>query len=98
MSQDLAVQTTKIYTIKETSEGPDDIGIVVEGVKVLTALGNFPRICSMLVGLAYAVNLVYPKELRYTELKAFYIFLTYLECLDLDYLCHFFGLILFLSL
>lgn len=54
LSQDLAVQRMKIYNIKtNTLEGPDDIGIVVEGMKVLTALGNFPRACSMLVGLAY---------------------------------------------
>ncbi|XP_054894412.1 uncharacterized protein LOC129365303 [Poeciliopsis prolifica] len=66
VSQDLAVQSLKIYNIKaKTSEDPD-IGIVVDGVKILTALGNFPRACSLLVGLAYAVNLAYPKKLRYT--------------------------------
>lgn len=67
VSQDLAVQRIKIYSIQtNTSEGSNNIGIMVEGTKVLTALGNFPRACSMLVGLAYAVNLEYPKELRYT--------------------------------
>nr|XP_033491956.1 uncharacterized protein LOC117262879 [Epinephelus lanceolatus] len=67
VSQDLAVQSLKIYNIKaNTSEDPDDICIVVEGVKVLTALGNFPRACSLLFGLMYAVNLAYPKELRYS--------------------------------
>uniref|UniRef100_A0A3P8Y9H4 Uncharacterized protein n=1 Tax=Esox lucius TaxID=8010 RepID=A0A3P8Y9H4_ESOLU len=59
-----------IYHIKTTTpEGPDDIGIVVEGVKVLTTLGNFPRACSMVIGLAYAVNLAYPKELDYSKLS-----------------------------
>lgn len=67
VSQDLAVQRMKIYTIKtNTSEGPDDVGIVVEGLKVLTALGNFTRACSMLIGLTYTVHLAYPKELKYT--------------------------------
>uniref|UniRef100_A0A3Q3NJC8 Uncharacterized protein n=1 Tax=Labrus bergylta TaxID=56723 RepID=A0A3Q3NJC8_9LABR len=57
----------KIYRIKtNVSEDPEDIGIVVDGVKTLTALKNFPRACSMLVGLTYAVDLAYPKELRYT--------------------------------
>ncbi|KAF1389893.1 hypothetical protein PFLUV_G00052260 [Perca fluviatilis] len=80
VSQDLAVQRIKIYHIKTTTpEGPDDIGIVVEGVKVLTALGNFPRACSMVIGLAYAVNLAYPKEVRYT-LEVFQKLL-----LELDY-------------
>lgn len=56
-----------IYNIKTTtSESLDDIGIVVDGIRVLTALDNFPKDCSMLVGLAYALNLAYPKELRYT--------------------------------
>lgn len=65
VSQDLAVQSLKIYNIKaNTAEDPDNIGIVVDGMKVLTGLGNFPRACSLLVGLAYAVNLAYPKELR----------------------------------
>ena len=40
----LAEQRMKIYRSKtETSEGPEDTGIVLEGVKVLTDLGNFPR-------------------------------------------------------
>ena len=60
VSQDLAEQRMGIY------KGPDNIGIVVEGITVLTALTNFPRACAMLVGLTYAVNLAYPKELRYT--------------------------------
>ncbi|KAL7846002.1 hypothetical protein AOLI_G00241940 [Acnodon oligacanthus] len=65
VSQDLAVQEMKIYKIKtETSEGTADFGIVVEGVKVLSDLGNFARACSMLVGFAYVVDLAYPKELR----------------------------------
>ncbi|XP_029138218.2 uncharacterized protein [Labrus bergylta] len=67
VARDLAVQSMKIYRIKtNVSEDPEDIGIVVDGVKALTALKNFPRACSMLVGLTYAVDLAYPKELRYT--------------------------------
>ena len=79
VSKDLAVQGIQIYNIKTTApQGPDDIGIVVEGVKVLTALGNFPRACSMVIGLAY-LNLAYPKEVRYT-LEVFQKLL-----LELDY-------------
>ncbi|KAF0036241.1 hypothetical protein F2P81_011553 [Scophthalmus maximus] len=62
VSQDMASQRLKIYSIK-TSEGPGDTGIVLDGVTVLTALGNFATACTMLVGLAYAVTLAYPKEL-----------------------------------
>ncbi|KAL7881014.1 hypothetical protein SRHO_G00032680 [Serrasalmus rhombeus] len=69
-SQDLAVQKMKIYKIQtEASEGTADFGIVVEGGKVLTDLGNFARACSMLVGFAYAVDLAYPKELSFHTVK-----------------------------
>ncbi|CAN0086299.1 unnamed protein product [Lampetra planeri] len=83
VSQDLAVQRIKIYNIKTNTSGPDDIGIVVEGMKVLTALGNFPRACFMLVGLAYALNLAYPKELGYT-LEVFQKLLLELDCSKLS--------------
>lgn len=67
VAQDLAVQSVKIYRIKNSaSEDPEDIGIVVDGVKAVIALKNFPRACSMFVGLTYAVDLAYPMELRYT--------------------------------
>ena len=66
LSQDLALQKMRIYTLKTSTSEDPDVGIVVDGVKVLSALSNMPRACSMLVALAYAVNLAYPKELRYT--------------------------------
>ena len=66
LSQDLALQKMRIDTLKTSTSEDPDVGIVVDGVKVLSALCNMPRACSMLVALAYAVNLAYPKELRYT--------------------------------
>lgn len=49
VSRDLAGQQMKIFSNKsETSEGPSDIGIVVEGVRVLTGLGYFPSACCLL--------------------------------------------------
>ncbi|KAG9280697.1 hypothetical protein AMEX_G3437 [Astyanax mexicanus] len=83
VSQDLAVQKMKIYKIKTETEGTADFGFVVDGVKVLTALGNFARACSMLVGFAYAVDLTYPKELRYT-FEVFQKLLLELDCLKLS--------------
>lgn len=84
MAQDLAVQKMKIYSIKNNlTEGTEDFGIVIEGTKVLTALENFPRACTMLVGLTYAMNLAYPMELRYT-FEAFQKLFLELDCSKLS--------------
>lgn len=67
MAQDLVGQRMKIYKMKiKLSEDCDGVGIVVEGVRVLAALGNVPGACAMLVGLTYAVDLAHPKELKNT--------------------------------
>uniref|UniRef100_A0A671W8P0 Uncharacterized protein n=1 Tax=Sparus aurata TaxID=8175 RepID=A0A671W8P0_SPAAU len=43
----------------------DDIGIFVEGVVILDNIGSIARACAMMLGVIYALNLAYPKELRY---------------------------------
>ncbi|KAF3844482.1 hypothetical protein F7725_007645 [Dissostichus mawsoni] len=83
-SQDLAVQGMAIYSIKtNASEGSHDIGIVVEGIRVLTSQGTIPRACCMLIGIAYAVNLAYPKQLKYT-FEAFQKLFLELDCSKLS--------------
>ncbi|KAI5107121.1 sterile alpha motif domain-containing protein 3-like, partial [Silurus meridionalis] len=42
-----------------------NIGIVIEGVKVITGLGDIARACSVVLGLTYALNLNYPRQLKY---------------------------------
>lgn len=49
-----------------TSDSPKNIGIVIEAVEVITGLGDIARACSVLLGLTYALNLSYPKQLKYT--------------------------------
>lgn len=49
-----------------TSNTPKNIGIVIEGVEVITGLGDIARACSVLLGLTYAMNLKYPTQLKYT--------------------------------
>ncbi|CAI5642002.1 unnamed protein product [Oreochromis niloticus] len=83
VSQDLSEQRMKIYQIKVVGSEEDDIGIVPEGVRVMPALGNFPRACAVLVGLTYAVDLVYPKELKYT-LEVFQKLFLELDCARLS--------------
>lgn len=83
VSQDLSEQSMKIYKIKAVGSEEDDIGIVLEGVRVMPALGNFPSACAMLVGLTYAVDLAYPKELKYT-LEVFQKLFLELDCARLS--------------
>lgn len=60
--------TVGIYVVKEhaSSDEVDDIGIVLEGIKVLQDLDNVALAVAMLFGLMYVLNLNYPTDLRYT--------------------------------
>lgn len=46
-------------------EDPADISIVIEGNEVLRC-ENRSKACMLLMGVIYALNLQYPKELKYT--------------------------------
>ncbi|TKS74093.1 hypothetical protein D9C73_008174 [Collichthys lucidus] len=50
----------------EPGDAPEDVGIILEGVEVLNNLGSVPFAVAMLLALAYALNLSYPPELKYT--------------------------------
>lgn len=50
----------------EPGDNPEDVGIILEGVEVLSDLGNVPFAVAMLFALVYALNLSYPAELKYT--------------------------------
>lgn len=62
--------TLGIYAIKHEGAGVadpyEDVGVIVEGIQVLENLDNVANACSMIIGLIYALNLAYPKDLRYT--------------------------------
>ncbi|KAI4876113.1 hypothetical protein NFI96_026147 [Prochilodus magdalenae] len=64
---DLTHHALKIVTEGGSADGsPLEAGIVLEGVQVIAGLQSVPNACVVLVGLMYAVNLSYPKPLRYT--------------------------------
>ncbi|MED6293308.1 hypothetical protein CHARACLAT_009292, partial [Characodon lateralis] len=62
--------TMVVFVIRKEGEGlkepPEDIGIVIEGVDVLHDLTSVASACALLLGLLYALNLAYPKPLRFT--------------------------------
>lgn len=49
-----------------TSNSPKNTAAVIEGVEVITELGDLARACSVLLGLTYTLNLGYPRQLKYT--------------------------------
>lgn len=59
-----------VFVIRKEGNGrlepPEDIGIVIEGVKVLHELTSVASAYALLLGLIYALNLAYPKSFRFT--------------------------------
>ena len=59
-----------IYVIKhpgaDVDQLPEDVGIIVEGVQVLSGIKDVATACALLFGIIYSLNLSYPTDLRYT--------------------------------
>ncbi|XP_041863711.1 uncharacterized protein LOC121653968 [Melanotaenia boesemani] len=80
--------TVGIYIQKEASSAEaEDIGIVLEGIKVLQDLDNVALAVAMLFGLMYALNLSYPPNLRYT-FEQHYTAPGFTDSWSLQQLCH----------
>lgn len=62
----MKTESMKIYVCYE----PDAARVIIEGIPVLSGLGNLARACSLLLGLTYAVDLQYPSKLG----KSFEVF------------------------
>ncbi|KAG9270484.1 hypothetical protein AMEX_G15437 [Astyanax mexicanus] len=66
---ELKASTMAVFVIRENEDplqSPHEIGIVLEGVEVLSELPSVAHAFAMLFGLIYAVNLSYPRKLKYT--------------------------------
>ncbi|XP_071361701.1 uncharacterized protein [Trachinotus anak] len=59
-----------VYVIQkegaEAGDGPEDISVLIEGVEVLSGLGETAIAYALLFGLIYCLNLSYPPELKCT--------------------------------
>ncbi|KAJ8381276.1 hypothetical protein SKAU_G00020540 [Synaphobranchus kaupii] len=63
---DIANGVMKIVVTRgATTSDPASTRIVIEGTEVLEDL-DVPRACALLMGLIYALNVSYPKELKNT--------------------------------
>lgn len=57
-----------IYVISKENGDPghyDDIGLFVDGAIILDYIGSAAQACAVMLGVIYALNLAYPKELRH---------------------------------
>lgn len=58
-----------VYVVQEDGgdpkDDPVDIGVLIEGMEVLSDLDSVAQACALLFGLIYCLNLSYPQELSY---------------------------------
>ncbi|XP_030580567.1 uncharacterized protein LOC115776897 [Archocentrus centrarchus] len=67
ISEAIEDTTVGTYLLKEEASADEqEIGVVLEGIRVMTNLDNIAFAVVMLFGLIYALNLAYPADLRYT--------------------------------
>nr|XP_046264965.1 uncharacterized protein LOC124069661 isoform X4 [Scatophagus argus]XP_046264967.1 uncharacterized protein LOC124069661 isoform X4 [Scatophagus argus]XP_046264968.1 uncharacterized protein LOC124069661 isoform X4 [Scatophagus argus]XP_046264969.1 uncharacterized protein LOC124069661 isoform X4 [Scatophagus argus] len=65
VEEELAAETMALYLVRNEDGQVRDVGIVIEGSIVLKHLGDLSRACCYLLGLTYALDLKYPKTLKY---------------------------------
>jgi len=68
IQDDLSTLILNIFVVsKANGEGIDkQAGIAIEGAEVLFGIPSVAHACTYLMGLIYALELSYPKKLKYT--------------------------------
>lgn len=67
--QDMEKTTMAIFVLRENSsllEQPKEIGVIIDGVKVLTELPSVAAGMAMLLGCCYDLNMEYPQGFTFT--------------------------------
>ncbi|XP_036007239.1 uncharacterized protein LOC118567124 isoform X3 [Fundulus heteroclitus] len=66
--EDYTDKTMKVIVMHNimAEEDPSDVSIVIEGNQVMEGCGSRTKACVLLMGLIYALNLDYPKQLKNT--------------------------------
>ncbi|KAF7644949.1 hypothetical protein LDENG_00213240 [Lucifuga dentata] len=66
LNADLEMQAKTIAIVgdRATASDPKSATVVIEGTKILGGI-DIPRRCSLLMGIIYALDLSYPKKLKY---------------------------------
>lgn len=65
VEEELAAEVMAVYLVRNENGQIRNVGLVIEGSIVLHHLGDLSRACCYLLGLTYALDLKYPKTLRY---------------------------------
>ncbi|KAG9267237.1 hypothetical protein AMEX_G7742 [Astyanax mexicanus] len=64
---DITATVMGIYSIRSQGhQEPDDVGVVIEGVKVVHNISTVINAFIVLFGLIYALDLAYPDSMKYT--------------------------------
>ncbi|KAJ3603400.1 hypothetical protein NHX12_031142 [Muraenolepis orangiensis] len=58
-------ETIAIFIIRDAQAAPKDIGIILEGQEVVNKLASVTNAVAILLGFLYALNLEYPKTLKF---------------------------------
>ncbi|KAK1895821.1 DNA helicase/primase complex-associated protein [Dissostichus eleginoides] len=64
--QILQRETIAIFVIRDAQAATKDIGIILEGQEVVNKLASVANAVAILLGFLYALNLEYPKTLKFT--------------------------------
>ena len=64
--EELGSSTMAIFIFREGLHSPEDVGIIIDGMEVISALPSAAYGVVLLFGLCYALNMEYPEGFKFT--------------------------------